>query len=100
MGQAGLPFLLKTREYLAKGLPIIAGSKVDLFINQKFDYLLEFPNDDSCIQVEQIIEFFDSIYNRSFEEINSQIRQYAEERCDMSSVLKPIVEFIKSRKEV
>lgn len=87
---------LKIREYLAKGMPVIAGSKVDIFENDKFPYFLEFPNDDSYINIEKVIDFYDNIYTkRNTEDINNIIRQYAVDKCDMSMTLRPVIEFIK-----
>lgn len=90
---------LKVREYLAKGLPVITGSKVDLFENEDFPYYLEFPNDDSDIDISQIIDFYDKIYGKqSSQELNHMIREFALERCDMSRALRPVIEYMLSTK--
>ena len=90
---------LKVREYLAKGLPVITGSKVDLFENENFPYYLEFPNDDSDIDISQIIDFYDKIYGKqSSQELNRMIREFALERCDMSRALRPVIEYMLSTK--
>ena len=87
---------LKIREYLAKGMPIIAGSKVDIFENEKFPYFLEFPNDDSYIKIDKIVDFYDMIYvNKSSEDLNDIIRQYAIDKCDMSVTLRPVIDYIR-----
>lgn len=86
---------LKIREYLAKGLPVITGSRVDLFEDGGFQYSLEFANDDSPIDVQRIVDFFDEIYGREdFDEVNRTIREYALQRCDMRRSLRPVMDYI------
>lgn len=88
---------LKSREYLAKGLPIVAGCKNDI-INEKnpFKYYLEVPNNDSEIDIEKIIEFYDQIYSRrSREQVISEIREFAENNIDLKVTMKKIINYIK-----
>lgn len=88
---------LKSREYLAKGLPIVAGCKNDV-INEKnpFKYYLEVPNDDSAIDVEKIIEFYDQIYStQSRQQVISEIRKFAEDNIDLKVTMKKIIDYIK-----
>ncbi len=67
---------LKIREYLAKGLPIIVGSKVDLFQNENFDYYIEFENNSTPINFFEIEKFFDRIYmNESAASVNVKIEK-------------------------
>lgn len=86
---------LKTREYLAKGLPMITGSKVDV-LSHEFPYYLEFPNDSSVIDVESIIHFHDKVYFNSYNRagIVNYIRKFAEEKVNMDIVMQPIIEYI------
>lgn len=54
---------IKTREYLAKGLPVILGGMDDRFKNENSDeYALCLPNNPSPVDFEEIGEFLDSIY--------------------------------------
>lgn len=86
---------LKTREYMAKGLPMVIGAPVDVFYDKDTPYYLEFPNDDSTIDVEKIVQFYDKIYgNKTRQEVVNEIREYAYEMVDMKKVLEPIVEYI------
>lgn len=88
---------LKSREYLAKGLPIVAGCKNDV-INDKnsFKYYFKVPNDDSAIEVEKIIEFYDLIYStQSREQVISEIREFAENNIDLKVTMKRIIDYIK-----
>lgn len=87
---------LKLREYLARGLPVVAGSRQDLFTEDTFPYYQEFPNDDSTVQTERILEFYDRVYNgsESYEEVIQNIRAYAEENVTWNKTMAPIVDFL------
>lgn len=88
---------LKSREYLAKGLPIIIGCEVDI-ISAEFPYHLKFFNDDSEINIIKIIEFYDEIYNRNTSKISvaNEIRDYAYKVCDISKSMSSIINYLKS----
>lgn len=87
---------LKVREYLAKGLPIITGCKEDIMENRREKFYLEFPNDDSEINVESIVKFYDDIYkNHNREEVHLQIREFAKQNADWNIVLQPIISYFK-----
>lgn len=89
---------LKVREYLAYGLPVISGNQVDVFNRYPFPYHLEFPNDDSSINVKDIIAFFDRIYQgKSRKEISREIHQYAKEHVDISMTMKPLLDYLGNR---
>lgn len=86
---------LKIREYMAKGLPIISGSKIDILEDETFPYRLDFPNDDSYIDFYRIIDFFDGIYKGAdCRTVNDIIRRFALERCDMNRALQPVIEYM------
>jgi hypothetical protein len=89
---------LKTREYLAKGLPMVTGCNVDVLTN-KFPYYIEFDNDSSAIKIERIVEFYDSIYSSADRNnVIDNIRKFAEENVDIRKVMQPLVEYINSDK--
>ncbi len=93
---------LKTREYLAKGLPMITGCDIDILDKEKFPYFIQFPADESPIDIEKVIEFHDRIYlesGKTQEEIVDEIRDFAYRTCDMSVAMKPIIDYIKSIEE-
>lgn len=86
---------IKTREYLAKGLPVILGGMDDLFENGNSEYALCLPNNPSPVDFEEIGEFLDSIYlDSSKKEVIDYIRAFAKNNVDNSVTLKPIVEYI------
>ncbi len=90
---------LKTREYLAKGLPLIAGNPIDV-IEEGFPYFLKYSNDDSAIDIDRLVEFYDSIYKDVPEQtVIDTIRRYAEEHCDTTATMKDVIDFIKGETE-
>ena len=83
---------LKSREYMAKGLPVIVGSKIDVFQNRCPDFVCEFENNESILDVERIVSFYDS--RQSKEDWAKEIRQFALEHVDMSITMKPVIAFL------
>lgn len=85
---------LKSREYLARGLPIVTSTKIDVIPNV-FPYCLRVPEDDSPIDMTSIISFYESnIKNKSQDYIHHEVRKFAEEKCDMKVVMQPILDFV------
>lgn len=88
---------LKTREYGAKGLPIITSSKID-YIPKEYKYQLNVPANESNINIEKVINFYDNIYgtDASIRDISNSIRDFAKSKCDTNMTMKPIIDYIKS----
>jgi hypothetical protein len=85
---------LKSREYLAKGLPMISSTKIDV-LPENFKYCYYVPGDDSPIDIDKIVKYYEDIYkNESLEEIRKNIREFAEKNIDISVTMKPVIEFI------
>lgn len=83
---------LKSREYGAKGLPFIMSGKSDVF--EEEDFVLKVSNDESFINIEKIVEFYDYMYmGKNKREIALNIRERAEKKCSMMEVIKPIFDY-------
>lgn len=83
---------LKSREYGAKGIPIINSCKIDI-IDDDFKYFLQVPADETPINMEQIISFYDGIYKgKERAEIAKEIRNYIECKSSMCAVMRMIIE--------
>lgn len=87
---------LKMKEYLAKGLPAVSGCYEDSFGKDDVDFYLGFANDDSTVDIEKIVRFYEDNLRKygSKEALRDKIRTYAKEKVDMSVVMKPVVDFI------
>jgi glycosyltransferase involved in cell wall biosynthesis len=86
---------LKVGEYLSKGLPVVSGGYEAAFKDDK-KYYLEFPNDNTPVDISKIVEFYNSIYENveSLNQVHEEIREYAKNTIDVSITMKPIVDYL------
>ena len=89
---------LKSREYGAKGIPMINSCKIDI-LEDDFPYLLRVPADESPIDMEQVLAFYDRCYGegRSRVQVGKEIRRYIEARSGMRETLRRVVEVLNER---
>lgn len=86
---------LKTREYLAKGMPMLLGCKIDV-IPADFKYCETFEANDNPIEFEEVIKFYDRIYHgkETREEVIDNIRRFAEDTVDLQVTMKEITNYM------
>lgn len=86
---------IKTRECLAKGLPMISASPIDV-LEEGFPYLKLFENNGSVVNMQEVIDFFEDIRKRDGKKsvVAAKLRNFAREHVSMEIVMKPIVDFI------
>lgn len=92
--RSGVPMgtSIKTREYVAKGLPIIASSPMDIF-PKGWKYAYYAPIDDSDIDIVEVINFYESILcDKESSALADEIRGIAFEKCDMAAMMQPVIE--------
>lgn len=82
---------LKSREYAAKGLPIISGGPIDIFYKKTYKYALTVGDDESLININRIAEFYDSVYSEDRNSVISNIREYADNHCSMDISIRPAI---------
>ncbi len=89
---------LKTREYVAKGLPVVSAIEVDLSRSMK-EYFYRFKN-PHVIDIREMIDFHDSIYhdNESYHSVPLKIRELAKTVCDIHVVMNPVIQFFQIHK--
>lgn len=89
---------LKTREYLTRGIPFIAGSKTDVMLENKCPYYLEFPANDSPVDFNIIDTFYDKIEEdrKKGVDIPGFLHSFAEDHCTMEKSMEPVIQFINS----
>lgn len=86
---------LKSREYLARGLPMVSSTKIDI-LPSDYQYIHYVPEDESPIDIQGIIEFYDGLRQKETrEEQIKKLRQFAEGNCDMRITMKPILNVIR-----
>lgn len=88
---------LKSRECLAKGMPLITGCAIDV-LPEDYPYARVFPNDESTVKIEEVVAFYQRVRNMSGskKELADVIREYAAEHVSMEAVMKPVVAYIES----
>lgn len=92
---------LKSVEYLAKGLPVVSGCVEDVMKCKNGEKFFKiFPNDESVIDVKEIIDFYDGLYNgkRNRNTVHEEIRDFARQTVDMSVVMQPVIKYILGEK--
>ncbi|EOS25695.1 hypothetical protein C806_01822 [Lachnospiraceae bacterium 3-1] len=90
---------LKTREYLAVGLPIVTGIRLDI---QEYEelrpYVLEFENSPAALSVEKIVDYYDSMYGGNSSEDNREminnIRESSRKYLDSNNALNNVISII------
>lgn len=87
---------LKSRELMAKGLPMICGCKIDVLEGENYPYALHFANDDSNIDIHKVVQFYKEIHTgKSDREIVEEIRKFAGLHIDMKSTFQSIIDEVK-----
>lgn len=85
---------LKSREYIARGLPMVSSTKIDI-LPDDYPYILYVPEDDSSVDIEAIVKFDAMLKHRELRsEQIKRIRTFAENNCDMSITMKPVINVI------
>ncbi len=86
---------LKSRECLAKGMPMITGCGIDV-LPDDYPYAVTFPNDGSVVRTEDIISFYERIRNLASDKkaLADTIRSFAVEHVSMNIAMRSIIEYI------
>ncbi len=82
---------LKSREYLSKGLPIITSADIDV-VSEDFPYALKLAADETPVDMNDILAFYERVYSDSQQTVISAIRKYAKTHCDMDYTLQKVKE--------
>jgi len=86
---------LKSREYLAKGIPFIYAGLIDVFVDEPVDFAYSLPLSDSPIDIQEIIDFYHSLLNKyNIFELTNIIREYSVNNIDMRQTMKPIRKYL------
>jgi hypothetical protein len=91
---------LKSREYLAKGIPFIYAGDIDVLKKTDFPYAKQVPSDDSPINIDELIEFHDGLYAHATQaEIAKRMRDFAIANVSMEQAMSPVADFITAFEE-
>jgi len=86
---------LKTREYLAKGMPIITGCEIDV-LDSSYEFVKNFPCNAETVNMEEVAAFYEKIQqgNRDKQTIAKLIREFAVSHVSMDSAMRPVIDYI------
>lgn len=82
---------IKSREYGAKGLPVVSASEID-YLSGSSAYFLKIPEDESPVDIKAIISFYDRVYSEDSYAVANKIRAHAEEHCSSEAMMKPVID--------
>ena len=83
---------LKSREFMAKGIPMICGCSIDVLKDKDYDYSLYFPNDNSTVDINRIVEWYENLLQlKGLEELTKTIRNSARNWIDYSVTFNDVV---------
>lgn len=90
---------LKSREYLAKGLPFITSCEMNIKLSELRRYILSVPANDSPISMKDVLWFYDSVYCPSddieiFCKVSDEIRMFAKTSFEFSKSYVPVIEYL------
>ncbi|MDY5007494.1 glycosyltransferase [Candidatus Allofournierella merdipullorum] len=86
---------LKSREYLAYGLPFISASNVS-GVAPDFPWILKVPNEDGALDMNEVVAFHSKICRAGADHVAAELHQHAKENVDIVRVLKCVVDFLDS----
>ena len=87
---------LKSKEYAARGIPMVSACQMDTFPQEEYKYIHIFSGDESNISINELISFYESVYkDTDRSKIITDIRQYAGMHCSMEVVMCEIIKFYK-----
>ena len=92
----GMSSSLKSREYVAKGLPFVMAGQSDVLEGKEF--VLKVPENETPINIKDIVKFYDKMYNgKNKMSVAESIRRQTEELCDIRMTMKPVVQYFEAR---
>lgn len=85
---------LKSKEYAAKGLPMISSSFIDALSEKDNErYVLPVPADETPIDIHRVLAFHDRFGDMDAMTLAKSIRAAAAGVCDMQVTLQPVVSY-------
>lgn len=93
---------LKSRRCWAKGMPIIASARYSQEVNEIIPYIFRAPADDSPIDINALVEFYDILFEggKSSEKIRiaNIIHSFAERNFSMHTAMRPVFDYINGKR--
>lgn len=87
---------LKLNEEASYGLPIIGAGKTTLDHKDCMKYLLKFPEDETDIDINNIVKFYDAVYCEDKIVIRNRIKETFRPYYDINENLKEVLEYMEN----
>lgn len=84
---------LKVREYAAKGLPFVTANKVDVCNEVTQEYILELPPDETNIDLDRIVAFYEEISKKS-SNLTQLIRETFRPYCEWDTAYSDVIDYL------
>lgn len=84
---------LKTREYVARGLPFVVGHS-DPDLQEARDFFLAVPQDDTPVDMAGVVAFAERVLGRR--ELSNAMRKYAADKLDWKIKMEQMWDFLES----
>jgi len=88
---------LKSREYLARGLPIITAGDIDILQDTNFKY--EFISHSDEVDIEKVVSFYIDKCHGGDECCTKEIRVFAEEYCSWDYGMETVINYLGLRQK-
>ena len=86
---------LKSREYLAKGLPIVSGCNISE-LDDSNQFYLQFPNTDSAVDIDRVVQFYRELRKtKSQEDVTNEIRSFAARTVSIEAGMDQVMSYLK-----
>ncbi len=89
---------LKSREYVAKGMPIIAANDFDIENDETKKWFLKLPADETNIDISKIVEYYDGIYPdtslQGKKNVANNIREAFRPLCEINNTFREVLDYI------
>ncbi len=85
---------LKSKEYVAKGLPFITSVRSDMYNEKTKEFIHMFPADETPIDVNEIIRFYNGIYINDNINMTENVRNTFYPYCDWKIMYKPVINYL------
>lgn len=84
---------IKSKEYAAKGLPMVSSYEIDAFSSEDNKrYILKISADESSVNIEEVIQFYKQVYSNT-DNLSADIRNASRKRSDMRITLKEVMDY-------
>lgn len=87
-------YTLKLREYMARGIPFFYAYDDELIEKNGYFYFIKFPNDDTPIDVQKIIDFSKKLSKENSKIIAEKMNAYAEQELSWKHQMQPVADYI------